>query len=136
MSLDVGSRRIGIAVANSEARIAEPLLTIDRHEFPDIFPKLIDLFDTHTVGTVIIGLPRGMEGQETTQTASAREFAEALKKRCDLKVYLQDEAATSLEAENELNAKKKPYQKGDIDKLAAAIILRDWLAGNTVGSIL
>ena len=135
MSLDVGSRRIGVALASHEARMAEALLTIDRLDSVDIYPVLIELFKKYSVDIVVVGLPRGMEGQETAQTASAREFAAGLEKACGLKIYMQDEAVTSLEAEDELRARKKPYQKGDIDKLAAAIILRDWLAENVAGVI-
>lgn len=129
ISLDVGSRRIGVALANLEARMAAPLMTIDRVQVSDIFPVLIELFEKHGAVAVVVGLPRGMEGQETDQTASARQFAAELGKQINIPIHLQDEAATSIEAEEELKANKKPYQKGDIDKLAAAIILRDWLAG-------
>ncbi len=135
MSLDVGSRRVGVALASYGARMPQPLLTIDRLDTPEIYTKLIELFEKHSVDTVVVGLPRGMEGQETAQTASALAFAAELKKACDLEICMQDEAVTSLEAEEELKARKKPYQKGDIDKLAATIILRDWLAGNNVGEI-
>ena len=68
-----------------------------------------------------------MQGQETGQTVSARKFARELEHACSVTVYLQDEAATSLLAKDELEARKKPYKKGDIDKLAATYILRDWL---------
>ena len=130
LALDVGDRRIGVALASLEAKIASPLLTIDRLDTPEVFAKIIELIDQHQVESVVVGLPRGMEGQETAQTASTRQFAKDLEQAIACKVYLQDEAATSLAAEDELKANNKPYQKGDIDKLAAAYILDDWLQTN------
>jgi putative holliday junction resolvase len=131
IGLDVGSRRIGVAIANFEARIASPFRTIDRLEDTDIFSALTALFEENNVATVVVGLPRNMEGNETAQTVVAREFAAELEKVCKLQVHLQDEAATSVVAEDELKARQKPYQKGDIDKLAATYILSDWLLGQT-----
>lgn len=127
IALDVGDRRIGVALANLEARIASPLMTLDRQDYADIFERIKTLITEHNAHAVIVGLPRGMEGQETLQTASARTFASELKQACSTTVYLQDEAGTSLAAKDELNALNKSYQKGDVDKLAATYILRDWL---------
>lgn len=131
LGLDVGERRIGVAIANVTARLPRPLLTIDRME-TDAFEAIISLADEHGVTHIIIGLPRGMGGQETAQTVSTRRFAEELKKRIKVPIALQDEAATSLKAKDELEVKNKPYAKADIDKLAATYILGDWLAGATV----
>lgn len=128
IALDVGERRIGVAVARLEARLPKPLMTIDRQKENDIFETLNGLVKTHEAGVVVVGLPRGMEGQETAQTLLAREFAAELAKSCSAKVYLQDEAATSILAEEDLKATGKPYDKGEIDKIAAYYILRDWLA--------
>lgn len=129
LALDVGERRIGVALASMEARIAKPLLTIDRNDAGDIFASISKLVQEHKAESVVVGLPRGMEGQETAQTKSSREFAAKLQEVLSAKVYLQDEAGTSLAAEDELKQSAKPYQKVDIDKLAATYILDDWLVG-------
>jgi putative Holliday junction resolvase len=129
LSLDVGDRRVGVAIASLEARMASPLLTIDRQLSADIFMEISELIKKQEAEAVIVGLPRGMEGQETAQTQSARDFAAALQKVCDVPVHMQDEAATSIAAEETLKDIGKPYGKGDIDKHAAAIILNDWLVG-------
>lgn len=132
LALDVGDRRIGVALASLQARLPAPLLTIDRSEPMDVFERIKLLVVEHEVGTIVVGLPKGMQGQETGQTQSTRKFAEELKKRLGVPVELQEEAGTSLQAEDELKAKKQPYGKGDIDKLAATLILQDWLSGATV----
>ena len=128
LALDVGERRIGVAVASLEARIANPLSTLDRQDEGDIFTRINSLVQQHQAHAVVVGLPRGMAGQETAQTISTRNFAATLEKSITIPVYMQDEAGTSLAAEAELKKIKKPYQKGDIDKLAATYILSDWLA--------
>lgn len=127
VALDVGERRIGVALANMEARMASPLMTLDRQEYSDIYARIKQLITEHNVQTVVVGLPRGMQGQETQQTASTREFARELEDSCNVTVQFQDEAGTSLLAKEELNTLKKNYDKGDVDKLAATYILRDWL---------
>jgi putative Holliday junction resolvase len=130
MALDVGDRRIGVAIASAEARIASPLLTIDRINMPDVLEYIRELMDVHNAKQLVVGLPRGLEGQETLQTKNVRDFAKELEQYTRHRIYLQDEAATSIAAEAELKTAGKPYQKGDIDKLAATIILSDWLSEN------
>lgn len=128
VALDVGGRRIGVARGNTGAHIASPLVTLDREE-GDIFFRLKELLQSENAAKVIVGLPRGMDGQETGQTVIAREFAAEVEKKLGIPVEMQDEAATSIKATEELERSKKPYTKGDIDKLAATYILQDWLDG-------
>lgn len=132
LALDVGGRRIGVAIASLEAKIANPLLTIDRRDTPDVFACIKVLADKHNVTNIVVGLPRGMDGQETGQTVIARNFAKELEQLLGIQVFMQDEAATSIVAEDELKASGKMYQKADIDKLAATIILNDWLANEEI----
>jgi putative holliday junction resolvase len=132
LALDVGDRRIGVAIASMEARIASPLFTIDRQKVGDIFLHINQIIKEHEVSILVVGLPRGMEGQETIQTKSVREFAEKLEKITGISTHMQDEAATSLLAKDELERKNKPYQKGDVDMLAATYILSDWLESQAV----
>lgn len=127
MALDVGEKRIGVAVASLAAAIASPRDTIDNDE--NAFSKLKQLAKDENVNEVIVGLPRDMKGNETAQTRISKEFARELKKHIDLKVHYQDESLTSVKAEEELMARGKPYAKADIDALAATYILEDWLAG-------
>ena len=131
MALDVGARRIGVAAANVVARIAHPLKTIEtsEHTMADIQKLLID----QRVTTLCVGLPRGLDGQETAQTKSIQAFVQELKQAMTIPVYLQDEAVTSRQAEAELEARGKPYVKGDIDALAATYILEDFLRDHSEG---
>lgn len=132
IALDVGGKRIGVAIASLDARLASPLVTLEVSEHNEVIDQIKELVNKNEVVHLVVGLPRGMDGQETNQTRIVREFAKKLKTEIGISVYMQDEAGTSLLAEEELNSRKKPYSKGDIDKLAATYILHDWLAGATV----
>lgn len=130
ISLDVGDRRVGIAIASRAAKIASPYGVIDRQK-ENVWEALDKLINDNKVGVIAVGLPRGLNGQETAQTKSVRDFAAKLKKRYQLVIHFQDEALTSQKAEDELGARHVSYNKGDVDALAATYILSDFLAEHT-----
>lgn len=125
-ALDVGERRIGVAIASYIARIAAPHDTIDRST-TDAHEYIKQLIESESVDTLVVGLPRGLDGQETDQTRLIREFARELSDQINIPIVLQDEAVTSAQAEDRLKRRGKPYSKGEIDAEAAAIILEDYL---------
>ena len=124
LALDVGEKRIGVAVADSSVRIAVAYDTIevDGSEIEQI-ARLIALED---IDTVVIGYPRNQQGEATAQTAYVEAFAEKLQDIAP-EIIFQDESLTSVKAEELLKRQKKPYAKGDIDALAASLILQDYL---------
>ncbi len=125
IALDVGERRIGVAVANVHARLASPLTTLLNTE--NIYQDIHDLLDQHAAKVLVVGLPRGLDGQHTAQTVVVEEFKAALEQTLAIPVYWQDEAMTSRQAESELEARGKPYKKEDIDALSATYILEDFM---------
>lgn len=125
LALDVGTKRIGVAASNLSVRLPQPLTTIQADNDP--VQQLQDVISREGAVGLVIGLPRGLDGQETAQTQLVRAFAEGLKGHIDLPQYWQDEAVTSRQAEEELKSRGKPYQKGDIDALSATYILEDFL---------
>lgn len=128
LALDVGERRIGVAVASLIARLPAAHSTIDRMKTPDAVAAVAELVRATDAEVVVVGLPRGMSGQETAQTNVARTFARELAAVLDVPITMQDEAVTSVAAEERLKARGRAYDKGDIDAEAAAIILDDYLA--------
>jgi putative holliday junction resolvase len=114
-----------VAVANSVVRIASPLVTLNNDDV--MWPSLTRLITDNRIGTVVVGLPRGLDGQTTAQTQKAEAFMRELRQRIDVPVEAQDEAATSVLAEEELKSRGKPYDKVSIDALAATYILEDFL---------
>ncbi len=125
IALDVGAQRIGVARASSFARLASPLTTLQNTD--TIMQDIVTLLDDEQAAAIVVGRPRGMQGQETAQTRTIFAFADGLKKLLDIPLFMQDEAVTSHKAEEELKKRGKPYAKGDIDALAATYILEDFL---------
>ena len=124
LSLDVGEKRIGVAIADTSVRIAVPFETIevDGHEIGAIARIAI----TERAEIIVVGYPRNQSGEPTAQTQYVEQFAKGLQGIVPMIVF-QDESLTSVMAEQQLIAHKKPYTKGDIDSQAAAIILTDYL---------
>jgi len=122
--LDVGEKRIGVAVADSSVRIAVAFDTIevDGNELNAIAEIVI----REGADTIIVGYPRNQQGETTAQTNYVENFAKGLEDIAD-NIIFQDESLTSVIAEQRLVSMKKPYTKGDIDAQAAAIILEDYM---------
>ena len=125
LALDVGDRRIGVAVASMQARIASPLTTLIRSESTK--DDIQALIDEHDSKALVVGLPRGLDGQNTQQTMAVEEFKSELEYALAIPVYWQDEALTSRQAESELRDRGKPYKKEDIDALSTTYILEDFM---------
>lgn len=125
--LDVGERRIGVAVADTGVRIAVPQETVlvDGLELERI-RKIVYL---EGAALVVVGYPRNQQGEPTKQTAFVEAFVQKLKALdgFEATVVFQDESLTSVIAEQYLIESKKPYTKADIDAKAAAIILQDYI---------
>ena len=125
LALDIGEKRIGVARANSVALIAEALETLDNDKsFPT---QLHELVGSEGATTIVIGLPRNLYGEDTVQTEYVREFVSNLNVNSGVKVVFQDEATSSIKAEDYLKSQKKPYSKADIDAEAAKVILQDFI---------
>ena len=125
VALDVGSKRIGVAIASLAARLPRPLTTLEHG--PKLWRELQELVAAEHVRLLVVGLPRGLSGQSTPQTAEVEAFAAQLQQAVGLPMHWQDEAVTSRQAEAELQERGKPYVKGDIDALSATYILEDYL---------
>lgn len=123
LCLDVGERRIGVALADTRVRIAIPYdtLEVDGSELREI----AELVVREDIDTIVVGFPRNQQGEATAQSTYVETFADQLVDMAT--IVFQDESLTSVMAENRLKARQKQYQKGDIDKEAAAIILQDYL---------
>ena len=141
IGLDVGTKRIGVAKADTSVRIAIPngYVLVNGQEIPEIL-RIARLNDTNFF---VVGLPRSNDGNETAQSAYARKFADTLAASMPgARIYFQDESLTSVVAEERLKKRKKNFEKGEIDAEAASIILQDFiehyaakLAQNTASKI-
>jgi putative Holliday junction resolvase len=124
LALDVGEKRIGVAVADMAIRIAVPFETVDVDG--NEIHSISKIIATERADTIVVGYPRNQAGETTAQTRYVELFATRL---ADLAptIEFQDESLTSVIAEERLAVHKRPYTKGDIDAQAAAIILTDYL---------
>ena len=132
LALDVGTIRIGIAIASVVVRLPRPLTTLANDE--NFSTKLAEIIKKEVVATVVVGLPRGLDGQETGQTGYVRTFVANMPAELGVRMPFQDEALSSNRAKSELEARGSAYQKGDIDALAATFILDDYLQANAAVS--
>lgn len=126
IGLDVGTVRIGVARADTKTKIAIPdgFINVNGQEIPEI----IRIINLHNTSVLVIGMPRSNNGSQTAQSELVRNFAYKIAATIpNIKIYFQDETLTSVEAEARLKARKRNYQKGEIDAEAAAIILQDFI---------
>lgn len=135
ISLDVGSRRIGVAWGDTKIKIASPLPAIvnDGRALEGILALVRDMQPS----IIVIGLPRGNNGKETAQSDFTRQFASSLKNTLalnsldEIELVWQDESLTSVLAEERLRQKKdfneRMLRDGTLDSEAAVIILTDFL---------
>ncbi len=124
LGVDVGDKRVGIASGNTAARIAHPLKTVSASQAID---ELVTLAEASAVVGIVVGLPRGLSGDETAQSQKVRNWADTAKLRINLPLFWQDETLTTVAAQAQSRSKKTPV---DIDAQAASIILQDFLNSN------
>lgn len=124
LALDVGDARVGVALANTIARIPAPLAIVENDE--KVFDAIKDLVEKNNAQTIVVGLPRNMQGEETAQSKASRDFAEKLKQQLDLPITFADESLSTKRAENYM--RKRP--QGHLDDIAACFILEEYLGAN------
>ncbi len=129
MALDVGTRRIGLAVSDALGITAQPLDTLKRANKGADIDSLSRLAKQHDVRELVIGLPIRMGGERSVQTERVRSFAAELGLALVLPVHFMDERLTSWEANELLDGQKlsRLQRKGKVDKIAAVLILTAFL---------
>jgi putative Holliday junction resolvase len=130
LGLDLGERRIGLAVSDEEARFAFPAGYHERTGLAKDLEALRVLAAEQGVVRIVVGLPLHMDGREGKGALAARQFAGALGAATSLPVELVDERLTTREAERALQeapSKTRRGRKHVIDSMAATLLLRGWL---------
>lgn len=124
LALDVGEKRIGMAMADTAVRIAVPFGWLEHTE--TILTDLAEVLLRHEIDVIVVGYPRNQSGEPTKQTAYVEEFVKTIAELdIDAEIVYQDESLTSVQAEARLGTRIK--NKGEIDSEAASIILQDYL---------
>ncbi len=129
LALDVGRRRIGIAVSDPLGITAQGLPNLERTRKRDDLDALARLAAEHQAGLILVGNPINMSGSEGRQSAWVREFAEAVERRTGIPVKLWDERLTTVEASRVLRASGIGIEKraAAVDRLSAVILLQSYL---------
>ena len=128
IGIDLGTKRVGLALSDSLNIIASPFKTLTFIDNDDLVSKLSNIINDNNVKTIILGLPLNMSGVDTEQTKKVRLFKDSLKK-LNIPILFEDERLSSVSAKKSLIMQnvKTGHNKAEIDRTAAAIILQQFL---------
>ena len=129
MSLDVGSRTIGIACSDALLMTAQGIETIRRTSLEKDFNRLQELIAEYEVHELVVGMPKNMNGTKGERAEKTEEFVEKMREVIDLPVTYWDERLSTVMAERQLIAAdvSRKKRKSVIDKMAAVVILQGYL---------
>ena len=129
IGLDIGKKRIGIALSDPLLITAQPFCTIERMPEKDSIAKIESIMKEYNVNKIVAGLPLMMNGDFGEQAQDCKDFGEKVSSKTQIDVIFVDERLTSFEAEEILKKQKAKYtkDKGLVDKIAASIILQEYL---------
>ncbi len=137
LGLDVGDRRIGLALSDLGGILASPLTIVERTRESDDIESILKIVKEREVERIIVGLPRLMNGDIGPQAKKVQTFTEALHSHTDIPIELRDERLTTVTAvrlKGETERKKKNHRIR-YDAMAAAIILQDYLEEKAIQKV-
>ncbi len=128
MGIDVGDKRIGLAVSDELGALAAPLATICRVSDGDAVDRIATTVGDLRIGVVVVGVPYAVDGSIGPQALKTLRFVEKLRAAVGVSVCLWDESLSTRRAEEGRHRRgRKDRQKGEKDRIAAAFILQDYL---------
>ena len=130
IAFDFGMKRIGVAIGQTVTQTARPLDTIQAKEGEPDWKTIEALIKKWLPDTLVVGIPLNMDGTDQAISLKARQFANALRVHFQLPVEEVDERLTTKEAREQLFAQGgfKALQGGQVDRVAAQLILQNWFA--------
>lgn len=132
ISVDLGKARTGLAISDKTGFLASPLDMIEEKSPAKRLEKVAQAVIDNKAELVVVGLPKNMDGSEGDSAQNAREFASALTEKTGVKTVMQDERGTTITAHTYLSSRdvRGKKRKAQVDTVAAAIILQDYLDSN------
>ena len=134
LSIDVGQRRIGLAISDATRTLARPLKTLEIVDAEDGLRRVVAEIaqlatEDDSLSTIVVGLPVRLDGSPNEQTSRVRAFVSTLRERTQLPIVTIDERLSSVEAESRMaiNTRDWRERKKKLDAAAAAVILQDYL---------
>ncbi|MDQ7074438.1 MAG: Holliday junction resolvase RuvX [Gammaproteobacteria bacterium] len=134
LAFDYGRQRIGIAVGQEITHSSNPLTTVHAINHKPDWDTISKLIQEWQPDALVVGIPLQMDGKEQEMSKAARKFSRQLEGRYRLPIFEADERLSSCEAQQQIklgrqNGTRGRSQKGDVDKIAASVILQRWLDG-------
>ena len=129
LALDIGERRIGVALSDPSGLLATPLTTIHRRHHTADVDEVLRLVDEHDAERVVVGLPLELSGRRGTQAGRVSAFVRAMAERTQVPVETVDERYSTVQAQRQLRESgvKPSRNRARVDAAAAAIILQSYL---------
>lgn len=138
MGLDVGSKTVGVACSDALLLTAQGIETIARRKDEDVLHRILELIKEYEVHTIVVGLPKQMDGSMGVQVDETKAFVALLEEVTDLPIVYEDERLTTKMAMRTLQAAEvhgRKKKKVVIDKMAATYILQSYLDRKSHGGI-
>jgi len=129
LALDVGEKRIGVALSDPTGVLASPLTTIESKGQDSDIDEVLRLAEEHEAGEIVVGLPLSMSGRRGPQAGRVDAFVRAMAERTDIPLKSMDERLSSVQAERMLRESgvEPSKNKARIDSAAAAVVLQSYL---------
>ncbi len=129
LAVDPGAKRVGLAVSDPTGTIAQPLATIPAEPVESLAERLVEVAKRQEAGSIVVGLPRRLDGSLGPEAKAARELAAEIRRASRLPVVLVDERLTTAAAEKALleTGMRRDKRRATIDRVAAAILLQSHL---------
>jgi putative Holliday junction resolvase len=137
LALDLGKRRIGVAVSDELGLTAQGLATLQRTNIREDVSRLADLVSEYGISEIVLGKPLHMDGREGRQVEWVKDFAERLRDKLGVAVRLWDERLTTVEAERMLKTTGISIRKRAlaVDRVAAVLLLESYLGARGGGAL-
>jgi putative holliday junction resolvase len=135
MAVDLGSKRIGLALSDPTATIAQALATVPAEPAGTLASRLAQMAHRYEAGRIVVGLPRRLDGTRGPEAVAAKELADAIRRASGLPVELVDERLTTVAAERALIADgvRREKRRLSIDRVAATLMLQAHLDRRRAG---
>ena len=129
MALDIGEKRVGVAVCDPDERVASPLCVLPANEVRSVARPFRLLLEDWEPELLLCGLPYTLSGEEGPQAKRIREFVDEISKRVNIPCEFADERLSSTEAKRSLREKglHEKEMRGKVDMIAASLFLQAWL---------
>jgi|TARA_B100001758_G_C18348844_1_gene578601 putative Holliday junction resolvase len=129
LGIDYGEVRVGLSLSDLTQTIAKPFKTIMYKNINNLLDQLKEIIVENEVERLVVGIPYNMKGEDTKQTLKVKEFISFLESNLSYDIDLIDERLSSIEAEKTMHKMniKTGHNKSDIDKIAASVILQEYL---------